>query len=412
MTVDATSAGPVQLITDLDLPVLKTEGLDRLAALEIAISLSREHWIAKTDMGYSVLHAADAEAILRDRRFHSALAAISRLSNVETDETTASRRRSILTAEGDEHTRLRRLVSPAFTPASADRHRPVMRQVFSELLDPVLAAGRAEFVNDVCEPYPIPIICEVLGAPKGDWKMFSEWATNIFKIFNGNLEADQADIQRASEELRTYMLALIAERRESRRDDLLSDLIAAEEDGDRLTTDELCMLADAVLMAGTDTTRNQLGCAVALFAQHPAEWARLRDNPDLAPRAVEECMRYLGAVRQTSRIASTDIDYRGVRFPEGTFVSTHLAAGNRDPERFTEPDEFDVAMERDAQQLTFGSGIHRCLGAALARAELQEAFRVLAERVRTIELDGEITWKPSSFGIWGPATLPITITAA
>jgi cytochrome P450 len=200
---------------------------------------------------------------------------------------------------------------------------------------------------------------------------------------------------------------MITERRADPRDDLLSDLIAIEEEGDRLSTEEMAMLAQAVLMAGTDTTRNQLACSMALFAEHPAQWKLLAEQPELAPRAVEESMRYLGAVQATVRFASEDIVYRDVLFPQGTIVSTALAGANRDPEVWERPDDFDITQERGAVQMTFGSGIHFCLGAALARAELQEALPLLAQRMPGLTLSGPVEWKPANFGIWGPAKLPL-----
>ncbi len=167
------------------------------------------------------------------------------------------------------------------------------------------------------------------------------------------------------------------------------------------------MLAEAVLMAGTDTTRNQLACCIALFAEHPDQWALLVENPELAPSAVEETMRYLGAVRGTARFASEDIEYRDVLFPEGTLVFIALASANRDPVAFEVPDKLDISRRAGTQHMTFGSGIHHCLGASLARAELQEALQVLASRMPTFALDGPVEWKPATFGIWGPARLPL-----
>ena len=234
------------------------------------------------------------------------------MAGLEEDNSLESRRSSILSMEGEEHARLRRLVAPAFTPAAADLLRPFMRSVISDLVGNIAAAGRCELVADVCEPYPIPIICELLGAPASDWKLFSQWATDIFRIFNQDLQSDLPAIQQASEALEAYVLDMVEERRADPRRDLLSTLIAFEEAGDRLSTEELVMLAEAVLMAGTDTTRNQLGCCVAVFAEYPEQWARLGDRPELAPRAVEESMRFLGAVRGTARVASEDVEYRDV----------------------------------------------------------------------------------------------------
>jgi cytochrome P450 len=205
------------------------------------------------------------------------------------------------------------------------------------------------------------------------------------------------------------MSDLIEQRRSSPSDDLISALIAADEEGDRLTRSELVMLCEAVLMAGTDTTRNQLGCSAWLFAQHPDQWSLLAERPELAPRAVEETMRYFGTVRGTARFASEDIEYNDVLFPKGTFLALSLAAANRDPSVFDDPAAFDITKEPSTKpQLTFGSGIHYCLGAALARAEQQEALIVMAQRLPKLALAGEATWKPGTVGIFGPEHLPVT----
>ncbi|HEY7947654.1 MAG TPA: cytochrome P450 [Acidimicrobiales bacterium] len=392
---------------DLELPALETAGLERSESLAAIRQARAENWLARTPVGFMLVDYRDAVAVLRDRRFHSALTLLPEMAGLEPDTYLQNRRRSILAMEGEEHARLRRLVAPAFTPAATDRLRPFMREVVSGLVDAVEGRGRCELVADVCEPYPIPIICELLGAPKEDWKLFSEWATDIFRIFNQNLAADLPAIQRASGALESYVLAMVEQRRTHPGDDLLSSLIAIEEAGDRLSSDELVMLAEAVLMAGTDTTRNQLACSVALLCEHPDQWALLAERPELAGRAVEETMRYLGAVRGTVRVASVDVEYRDVLFPAGTIVSIALAGANVDPDVFTSPDTFDITSERDAVQLTFGSGIHFCMGAALARAELQEALPLLARRMPDLALDGAVEWKPASFGIWGPARLPL-----
>jgi cytochrome P450 len=407
--------GPVTAsVHDLDLPEIELIDLDRAEAMALFAAARERHWLARTPLGYVVSRHEDVTAILRDRRFHSALAMITRLAGFTEDagEFMERRNRSILSLEGEEHARLRRLVAGAFTPKQADKLRPFMREVIGGLVDAVAASGRCELVEDVCEPYPIPIICELLGAPKEDWKLFSNWATDIFRIFNNDLANDMPLIDAASNELDAYVAAMVDERRSRPADDLLSDLIAAEEEGDRLSTEDLIGLAEAVLMAGTDTTRNQLACSVALFAQYPDQWAMLAERPELAHRAVEESMRYLGAVRGTARIASEDIEYRDVVFPQGTLVATSLAGANFDEGAWQEPATFDIRQERATPQMTFGSGVHFCLGASLARAELQEALPLLAQRMPNIAVDGAIEWKPATVGIWGPARLPLRFEAS
>jgi cytochrome P450 len=397
-----------QLVSELNLPSLDIMGLERREALDAIEAAQSAHWLARTDLGYAVTRLQDVTAILRDQRFHSALSIIEQSTDLESSPFPDGRTESILTMEGAGHARLRRLVAPAFTPASANRLRPTMRTVVGELVDRIADQGECELVADVCEPYPIPIICELLGAPPEDWKLFSAWATDIFRLFNNNLAEDLPLIIRAGEELNDYVSEMITARRADPRGDLLSDLIAIEEEGDRLSTEEMAMLAQAVLMAGTDTTRNQLACSVALFTEYPDQWALLGERPELAGRAVEESMRYLGAVRATARFASEDVVYRDVLFPQGTLVATSLAGANRDPEAFEDPDDFDITRERGTAQMTFGAGIHFCMGAALARAELQEALPLLARRMPGLARRGDIEWKPSNFGIWGPARLPLS----
>ena len=375
-------------------------------------SLPSDQWLVRNMFGYEVLRYEDATAVLRDKRWHSAVSRIPELMGITNSDFLERQQVSILSAEGDMHTRLRRLVAPAFSPRAADRLRPFMREVINGLVDKIAADGRADFATDICEPYPIPIICELLGAPKKDWQLFSRWAGDILEIFSTDV-IDKLDlIMRTQDELGEYTRGLIAERRSKPADDLLTDLIAAEEAGDKLTTDELVMMVNAVIVGGTDTTRNQLGCAVALFAANPDQWALLAERPELAPRAVEEAMRYFGAVRGTARFASCDIEYRDVLFPTGTFMAVALADANRDPAVFSEPESFDITSEAASQpQMTFGSGIHYCLGAALARAELQEALPLLAQRLPKLAIDGDITWKPEGVGIFGPAQMPITFAA-
>ena len=395
-------------LEELELPTIDLFGLSRAEGQAVVAEARKQHWLAKNMFGYSVTRYEDVVAILRDRRWFSALA----YTNDGGQSMGPRTEGSILTMEGPNHARLRRLAAPAFTPKSADRLRPVMRDVINGLVDKVAAEGRCELVEDVCEPYPIPIICELLGAPKEDWKLFSNWATDIFRIFNNDLENDMEKIERASAELDAYVRALIAERRGKPGDDLLSDFIAAEEDGDRMSTDELVMMTEATLMAGTDTTRNQLACSVALFAENPEQWALLGERPELASAAVEETMRVLGAVRGTARVASEDLEFRDVLFPAGTLVATSLAGANYDPEVYDDPFRFDITRVQEKPQMTFGSGIHFCMGANLARAELQEALPLLARRMPNLSTYAPIEWKPANIGIWGPAKLPLSFTPA
>lgn len=394
-------------VDELVLPEVDVLGLDRQEVLAALDRVRREHWLARTPLGYVFTRHQDVTAVLRDRRFHSALSQLPQMIGVD-GPIRERQARSILAMEGAEHTRLRRLASPAFTPRATEKLRPFMREVVGNLVDPVAPTGSCELVADVCEPYPIPIICELLGAPKSDWKLFSMWATDIFRMFNTDAAEHLPLIEKAMGELDAYVRDMIDDRRSRPADDLLSRLIAAEEEGDRMSTDELVMMVAAVLMAGTDTTRNQLACSVALLVQHAEQWAALAEEPALAAQAVEETMRRLGAVQATMRFAAENVEYRDVLFPAGTFVTAALAGANHDPEVWSDPERLDINRPvSSAAQLTFGSGIHYCMGASLARAELQEALPVLARRMRNARIDGDVEWKPPTVAIWGPARLPL-----
>ena len=400
-------------VESLDLPKIPfLVGQTREERQAFLRTTAQGHWLAKNDIGYNVLTYESVLGILRDKRWHSATGLVAQIRGVTDEQFLQRRRTSILNAEGDIHVRLRRLVAPAFSPRSADRLRPFMQDVINSLVDPIAKTGKAEFVADVCEPYPIPIICELLGAPKQDWQLFSRLATDVLRIFSEDMVAQLPIIMAAQDELNAYTRTLIEQRRSVPRDDLLTDLISAEEAGDKLTTEELEMMVEAVIVGGTDTTRNQLGLAISLFAQHPDQWEKLANDPSLAPRAVEETMRYIGAVGGTVRYASEDIEYNGILFPKGSFMSTSLSSGNFDASVFPEPETFDITRPPVGQpQLSFGAGIHYCLGASLARAELQEALVILSQRLPKLSLDGEPEYKPSSVGIFGPAKLPIRFEA-
>ena len=395
--------------SELDIPTVNfgfPDADEQRAELE---RVAGQSWIARGAFGYIVFGYDDCLGILRDKRWHNAAKIIAELQAVTDPRLAERRRESILSAEGDTHTRLRRLVAPSFSPRSADALRPFMREVVNELLDPHTPNGRCDLTVDVLEHYPIPIICKLLGAPREDWQLFSKWAEDVLRIFNATL-ADEIDLVIAAQDaLEEYTRGLIADRRRKPAEDLITGLITAEEAGDKLSEDELVMMVQAVIVGGTDTTRNQLGCSVSLFADHPDQWRLLAEQPDLAPRAVEETMRFHGAVRSTGRFASTDIEYNGVLFPAGTFIAPGLAMANRDDTVFPDPMRFDITREPSGQpHLTFGSGIHYCLGAALARAEQQEALPILARRLPNLKVDGAITWKPSTTAIFGPERLPVT----
>jgi cytochrome P450 len=393
---------------DLDLPFVDLATIsDRDAARAAYVAAGRDSWLVRTDIGFAVTRHADVSAVLRDQRWHSLVSKLPQLLGVTDEEFLAQRKGSILSSEGMEHARLRRLVAGAFVPTKVDRFRPDMREVMGELIERVRHTGEVDLVAEICEPYPIPIICRLLGAPESDLDKFSQWATDVLAVFDMNLHEDLPRIKKASAELADYVAELVERRRREPANDLLTDLIAAEEEGDRLDTEELCTMVEAVLLGGTDTTRNQLGCSVAFLLDRPDLWKQLADDPSTAPAVVEETMRLAGAVRGTGRFASEEIEFNGVVFDEGAVMNINLSVANLDESVY--PAGLDFQPDQ-RQHMTFGSGIHFCLGAALARAELAEALPMLAQAMPDIHRNGESTWKNSFAGIYGPTSLPLAFT--
>lgn len=363
--------------------------------------------IAMGPLGPEILSHEAVQFVLRDHRFRMPQGLGLSLQGITSGPIWDRVIAGILSLDGEEHQRLRRLVVHAFRPRAADRLREPMQKVIAELVDAVLPQGRCDVVTDIARRYPIAVICQLLGTPRRDWELFSRWTDDIFKIFTFTVADDAPDILRSWAELDAYIDDLVDQRRASLSDDLLSDLIRAEDDGDRLTREELRMLAGAVLTAGTDTTRNQLAAMVQVFSAHPEQWQLVRERPELAAAAVEEVMRHSPIIFGTLRVAAEDVELCGVTIPAGTAVSVNTSAANRDPAVFPDPDRFDITRDvQQASMLTFGGGIHYCLGVHLAKAELAEALVTLTQRMSDVRLTSTPEWKPV-LGISGPISLPI-----
>ena len=362
--------------------------------------------IALGPHGPEVLSYELVRSVLRDPRFCMPKGLVLAAQGITSGRLWDKATTGLLSRDGADHNRLRRLVCKAFTPRSTARLQSTIVEVITELVDPVTITGRCDVVADIARQYPIPIICGLLGAPREDWQLFSDWAEDIFKILTWNVANDAAVIMAAFDELDAYIDEMVAHRRRNLTDDLLSELIRAEDDGDRLSAAELRMLAEVLLMAGTDTTRNQLAAAVQVLADHPDQWALLAHHPELAPKAVHELMRCCPVIFTTMRKAVEDVELGGVRMPAGTLVIVNTAAANRDPAVYDDPDCLDITREGPATMLTFGGGIHYCLGAHLARLELAQALTVITRRMPNPRRTGPAPWK-TIIGITGPTTLPI-----
>jgi cytochrome P450 len=362
--------------------------------------------IAMGPHGPEILSYRLVRSVLRDSRFCMPkgllLASQGIMSGPLWDKATTT----LLSLHGAEHNRLRGLVSRAFVPGAIARLDAVITGVITKLVDPLTAVGRCDVVADIARPYPIPVIGALLGVPAPDWRVFSDWADDISKMFTWAAVGNEARIIKAYDQLDAYVDEMVAARRQNLTDDLISELIRAEEDGDRLSADELRRIVAVLLNGGTDTTRNQLAAAVQVLCDHPEQWAMLADHPELAPNAVEELIRHTPVLISTTRQTIEDVEVAGVAIPAGAHVMLNIAAANRDPEMFAEPERLDITREVPPAVLTFGGGIHYCLGVHLARAELIQALTVITQRMHNPRRTGPAPWKPF-IGIAGPAALPI-----
>jgi len=399
-------------VTELDLPHFDYFSPDLRGGHfhEVMLDLRGRGWLARNELAVFVLDREAGEFFLRSRATTFPGLELAELFGVTDGPLAEEMRRNILHINGDDHRRLRNLVNPAFTPRAADRYRPVMRAFLDDLWAPVRDAGRCEFVGAIAKPYPALTIATVLGAPADDAPRLHEWSNTIQRQFDGPfLMAHRPRIEAAVDELYAYLSDLLERRRATPGDDLISTLLAAEAEGDRLSDAELVNLVLNVLIGGIDTTQSQLAHAVRLLAEHPDQWAALRADPGLADSAVQEALRYEPITPFTARIALEELEYRGVTFPKGTIIMVSAFTGNRDPADHEQPDRFDITAQRPRTRLlTFGAGVHYCLGANLAQAELQEALRHLAAGVAELTLDGEPVYEEVT-GIYGLTELPLRI---
>jgi hypothetical protein len=352
----------------------------------------------------------DCVTSLRDPRFgRDGFEAI--LAAQYGEETGAERLpRSMLFRDPPDHTRLRALVNRAFTPRVIEGMRSQIQGVVDHLLDRVERRGGMDVIADLAYPLPVTVICDMLGVPAGDHEQIRHWSSDIIRSLDAIvMPSDPAIVERGRvgrRGLADYFRALLPERRRHPRADLLSSLLAVEEQGDRLTEGELLATCVLLFIAGHETTVNLIGNGLLALLRHPAELDRLRRQPALIGSAVEELVRYDSPVQRTARITNAPVELGGRTIPPGAFVVTVIGAANRDPAQFPDPDRLDVARAEN-RHIAFGFGIHFCLGAPLARVEGQLALGTLLRRLPRLRLTGAaLEWRESST-LRGLRALPV-----
>jgi pimeloyl-[acyl-carrier protein] synthase len=324
----------------------------------------------------------------------------------------------MLLSDPPRHTRLRGIVTKAFSARMVEAKRPAIARLCDRFLDRVAPQGAMDVVADLATPLPGWVIAEMLGVSPDDQDQFTRWSRDQVRVYDRPASAtveERVALMRRGQasmlEMRAYLEGVIAARRREPRDDLTTTLVQAEEGGDRLSTDELIVMMVALLVGGNNSTAHLIGNAVLTLARHPDALARLRAEPALVKPAIEEVMRYESPVQATSRVVREVVTLDGRTLEPGQNVSLLFGAANRDPAQFPDPDRFDPARNPN-RHLTFAHGPHFCLGAAIARAEAQEAVGAVVRRCADLRLATDrVTWQ-EGFSFRGPATLPITFRAA
>ena len=321
--------------------------------------------------------------------------------------------RQMLFLDAPSHTRIRGLASQAFTPRRVERLREHIQDIMDGLLDAVLPRGRMDVIEDLAAPLPAIVTAEMLGVPTRDHQLLKKWSADFAEML-GNFQHNPdraAGVLRSTEEMVAYFRDAVREQRERPRDGLVSALLAAEIDGDRFTEDEVIANVIVTMVGGQETTTNLIGNGIVTLLRNPHETARLREDPALLAPAVEELLRYESPSQHTARLAPDDVTLGGKLIRKRQAVIAVMAAGNRDPERFPDPDRLDLGRA-DNRHLAFGWAAHFCFGAPLARIEGQIAFATMLRRLPNLRLEpGPLVWR-ENLGLRGLTALPVTFDRA
>lgn len=311
------------------------------------------------------------------------------------------------------HTRLRSLASHAFSPARVAVLRTHIREIVTRLIDNVQAQGRIDIIADLAEPLPAIVTAEMLGVPSEDRGRLKAWSTDFAEML-GNFQHNPEHVPRmlrTVQEMTSYFRDTIRDQQDHPREGLVNSLMSAEVEGDRLTEEEVVATCIVTMVGGLETTTNLIGNGVLTLLRNPDELERLRADPTLIPSAVEEMLRYESPSQHTGRVAPNDVELGGRVIRKGQAVMAVMAAANRDPGRFPDPDRFDISR-KDNRHLAFGYAAHFCFGAALARVEGQEAFEAIVRRLPDLALEpGALVWR-NNLGLRGLVALPVRFRAS
>jgi cytochrome P450 len=373
--------------------------------------LRAQDWYAGTAIGTAVLRYPEVQTLLSMRELRTPGADFLAVQGITDGPLVDIMRGFLLNADGAAHARVRRIVNNAFTVRRVDAFRPSVAAIADDLIDAMTARQECDFVAAFAEPFALRVLYRFVGIPEERQADLQRWTADVGLIFGFSVAEHRERIESALYHLDLFLDGLLAERRAAPREDLLSALVAAEAGGELLTDAELRAMVITLMAAGQGTVQHQLGNAMAAFIAHPEQWRLLAARPDLAADAAEEVVRFCpSALLGVPRIAKADVELNGLTLTAGSCVLPVTGSANRDGSVFDHAERFDITRPRTAH-LTFGGGIHFCLGAALARVELTEALPRLAATIREPRATGPGTWLPPTEAVYGPLSLPIRYTA-
>ena len=393
----------MSLVDAVDIPFLElSDPAFSIRSQQVREARERS-WYAHTPYGIAVLRYDDVGKLLRDPRLRQGSHAWPAHNDV-TGLFADWWLRIVLNRTGEDHARLRRLASPAFSPKLVVPLQPRFAELADEIVDAFAASGRCDFVAEFAEPYATRVICLLLGLDQSEWRTLADNVADMGLALGVTFKQDVAKIDAGTASLFDYAHRVIEERRtRPPGDDFLSKLLQANEDKDTLGDQELYDMVVLAIFGGIDTTRNQLGLAMSMFIEHPEQWRLLAARPELARSAVEEVMRVRPTVTWITREATENFAYRDLHIARGTTIHLFSESAGTDPRVF--PPGFDITAERKPH-FGFGGGVHHCLGHVIARADMTEALKVLPRRLLSPRYDGEPIWLPDS-GNTGAVELPI-----
>lgn len=385
-------------VNDLEMPTTQTNlfptDITKYQQIENNLKIAKDSWIASFGFGFAIYHQEDIRKILTDKRWHNALSAFGDINIPDTDENAQHyrerRHKILINLEGDEHQRLRALVSPTFMHKNISYLGPFTNSITNEMIDDLLQKDQFDIQKELFNILPVRVLCKLIGLPEEDMDIFNMWTDAGFNSLSIRTQDQMIEIKKAQVEIDNYVINLIEDRKKNPQNDLITKLLQAENNGDIFSIEEIIMLIEVIISSGIDTTRSQLGLCLAYFANNPDKWNQAINDREVLNKYIEEAMAMDGVIRNLGRMASEDIVYKDILFPKGTLIIPALTVAN--------------INEPEYQPLTFGLGIHHCLGMALARLEIQEIFYCLSQKIKEFKII-KIDYKDTTDTIWGIRSL-------